>query len=139
MTGKALDKKTILLAVLAVLVFLVVKLFAQALGPRVSISWPRSGVHAVFLSNGQVYFGKIEKESRDVLVLGDIFYLKLSKPVLSQEELQNESATSLIKLGNELHGPEDRMAIRQSQILFVEKLKPDSRVVKAIEEYRKGK
>lgn len=42
---------------------------------------------------------------------------------------------SLVKLGNELHGPEDKMSINLSQVLFVEDLKVDSKVVEAIRAY----
>jgi hypothetical protein len=98
----------------------------------------RGGVYAVFLANGQVYFGNIARENDRSLYLKNIYYLKLSKPVLSQEDLQDDSAASLVKLGNELHGPEDAMEVRQSQILFVEKLKGDSKVTKAIDQYKNG-
>ncbi len=95
------------------------------------------GYYAVFLDNGQVYFGKIKKENSRYLVLTNIFYLKSSKPVLSQEELQTDAGTALVKLGNELHGPEDWMDVNRAKILFVEKLKADSSVAKAIEQYQK--
>ena len=43
---------------------------------------------------------------------------------------------SLIKLGNELHGPTDEMRITRSHILFIEDLKNDSAVVLAIKTFR---
>ena len=98
----------------------------------------RSGVHAVFLANGQVYFGNIRRETEETVTISDVYYLKLSKPVLTQEELQSQSDASLVKLGNELHAPEDRMEISRAQILFVEKLKSDGRVAKAIDAYKSG-
>lgn len=91
---------------------------------------------AVFLTNGQVYFGRIQNHD-DFITMSDIYYLK------AQENLQSGSTTSttkpditLIKLGNELHGPEDFMNIDKDQILFWENLKEDGRVVKAIREYQ---
>jgi hypothetical protein len=39
----------------------------------------------------------------------------------------------LIKLGNELHGPTDKMYINRSQVLFYEQLRKDSQVVVNIE------
>jgi len=44
----------------------------------------------------------------------------------------------LIKLGNEIHGPADSMIITKDHILFIEQLKDDSKVVRAIKEYQKG-
>ena len=46
---------------------------------------------------------------------------------------------TLIKLGGELHGPKDQMTINRNQILFIEELKADSKVVTAIVASRKGK
>lgn len=91
----------------------------------------RSGLYAVFLTNGQVYFGNIVKEDDRRLVLNGIYYIqqKNGQPA-------DASDVSLLKLGNELHGPEDWMEINRDHVLFVEKLKNESRVVKAIREYR---
>lgn len=137
--GVKLDRKNpVLLATLTFAgIFLAVAL-AIAAADRVPLSFGRSGIYAIFLSNGQVYFGRIGTETSRDLVLTDIYYLNLSKPVLSQQDLQDGSAASLVKLGNELHGPEDRMEIKQSQVLFVEKLKTDSKVTQAIEAYDKS-
>ena len=44
---------------------------------------------------------------------------------------------SLIKLGEELHEPEDLMIINKDNILFIENLKADSKIVKAIVESQK--
>ncbi len=99
-----------------------------------------SGYQAVFLSNGQVYFGKLSDVSDTYVTLRDIYYLQV---VQQQQQLQGQQAVqagqspqvSLVKLGNELHGPADVMKINRSQILFYEDLKQDSQVVRAIRDY----
>ena len=92
---------------------------------------------AVFLSNGQVYFGQITKVNPDYIVLSDIFYLNASEPVQPSSGFSND--ISLVKLGCELHGPSDVMHIPKSSVTFWENLKKhDSQVVKAIEDW-KGK
>ena len=99
-----------------------------------------SGYQAVFLSNGQVYFGKLSDASDAYATLKDIYYLQV---VQQQQQLQGQQAAqsgqqpqvSLVKLGNELHGPADVMKINRSQILFYEDLKTDSQVVRAIKDY----
>jgi len=98
-----------------------------------------SGYQAVFLSNGQVYFGKLSDAKDTYVTLRDIYYLQV---VQQQQQLQGQQAApgqqpqvSLVKLGNELHGPADVMKINRSQILFYEDLKTDSQVVKAIKDY----
>lgn len=102
---------------------------------------------AVFLTNGQVYFGKINSHNSTYLELVDIYYLQV-KPVLQQGDEGNDNANknpqeqktelSLVKLGNELHGPMDRMMINKDQVVFVEDLKDDSTVTDAIKRYQQG-
>lgn len=93
---------------------------------------------AVFLTNGQVYFGKLQNASGDYLELTDIYYLQVDSEIQSGEETDaaaTDSNVQLIKLGNELHGPQDEMQISAQQVLFWENLKPDSRVSEAIANY----
>ena len=95
---------------------------------------------AVFLANGQVYFGKLSDPNRPYATLKDIYYLQVVQQQLQgQQSTQQTGQTpqvSLVRLGNELHGPEDEMKISNTQILFYEDLKPDSQVVKAINDYK---
>lgn len=99
---------------------------------------------AVFLSNGQVYFGKVRSIQKDNLVLNDIYYLQVVNQPLQTtqqgdevggDDAQTQQGLTLIKLGNELHGPTDEMVINRDHILLIEKLKSDSRVVEAIDAY----
>jgi hypothetical protein len=53
-------------------------------------------------------------------------------------QLEQATATSLVKLGEELHGPEDEMVINNEHIIFTERLKADSQVVSAIAEHKSG-
>jgi len=97
---------------------------------------------AVFLSNGQVYFGKVTDVNSQTLVLEDIYYLRVAKNLQAGADIEGQPTTdsfSLIKLGNEIHGPEDKMSINLDHVLFVEDLKADSKVVEAINEYKIGK
>jgi len=85
---------------------------------------------AVFLDNGQVYFGKLDQSDEDFFVLTNVFYLQSGVAVTETASL------SLTKLGAEAHGPEDRMKINVDHILFIEDMKSDSKVVKAIQQYQ---
>jgi len=92
---------------------------------------------AVFLSNGQVYFGQTSHEDKDVVNLKDIYYLQVTRALQPATEGQTEQQElSLVKLGNELHGPEDQMRINRDHILFIEDLKEDGKVVRAIQRYK---
>ncbi|MCX6785830.1 MAG: hypothetical protein NTZ18_03205 [Candidatus Komeilibacteria bacterium] len=99
-----------------------------------------TGWQAVFLTNGQVYFGQVTKENDKIIVLADIYYLQVAQSPQpapeGQAAAQANSNLSLVKLGNELHGPKDAMKINMSQVLFTEELKSDSKVVDAIVRYK---
>lgn len=86
---------------------------------------------AVFLTNGQVYFGKLSAPGGDFYYLRQVYYLA------SQASPQNSRAQrpTLVKLGSELHAPEDLMVISRPQILYVENLKSSGKVSQAILHY----
>jgi hypothetical protein len=98
----------------------------------------------VFLTNGQVYFGKIGSTAGEFITMSDIYYLQVVQPPLQgtpatgqpAPEGQAQPQISLVKLGNELHGPVDEMHISRAQVLFYEDLKADGSVVKAIDAYK---
>lgn len=95
------------------------------------------GRQAVFLTNGQVYFGVIQSKDGDRIVLSDIYYLQSDRAINNASNLESQQDIKLVKLGNELHGPEDLMEINWQHVLFIEDLKADSRVVKAIQDFSK--
>jgi len=104
---------------------------------------------AVFLTNGQVYFGKLNKANSDYPELEDIYYLQVqnvpiqpAEPATNEEGVQPAQQTEqrliLVKFGTELHRPMDKMYINKDHILMFEDLASDSNVVTAIENYKAG-
>ena len=98
---------------------------------------------AVFFTNGQVYFGKLSPMNNDYMKLTDIYYLQTKSTTSSDANPQQttsseENSPQLIKLGNELHGPEDQMILSKEQVLFYENLKADGKVAQSIEQYKKS-
>jgi hypothetical protein len=95
---------------------------------------------AVFLANGQVYFGKLSDPNSQYTTLKDIYYLQVVEQQLQGQQYGQQTGQtpqiSLVKLGSELHGPVDEMKISRAQILFYEDLTPDSQVGKAINDYK---
>ncbi len=89
---------------------------------------------AVFLDNGQVYFGKLSDTNKEFHTLTDVYYLQTGAIGLDAT-----SSLSLTKLGNEAHGPEDEMRINKTHILFIEDMKEDSKVVGAIKDHKSKK
>lgn len=94
---------------------------------------------AVFLTNGQVYFGKVKQPEAGTVTLSDIYYLQSNQSTQGSgaDNTADDNQLSLVKLGNELHGPEDMMAINRDQILFWENLKDSGKVVQAIKQNQK--
>ncbi len=85
---------------------------------------------AVFLSNEQVYFGKITEVNGEYVSLKNVYYLRTSSEL---EKTDPGQSLNLVKLGGELHGPEDLMYIPKKNIMFWENLKSDSRVLRLIQ------
>lgn len=95
---------------------------------------------AVFLAGGQIYFGKLDFVSADYMRLTEVFYVQsgANQPAGDEAEAAEGSDLQLIKLGEEVHAPEDEMFINRDQVLFFENLKQDGQVVELIENYRSG-
>ena len=134
--------------------FLLVVVIVLVLGTSVFQSfWANrhrsDSYQAVFLTSGQVYFGKLERLTDKEIVIVNVYYLQSSenpqpatgtKPE-TNANINSSAATapqySLVKLGSELHGPQDRMYINRSQVLFTEDLKDSSQVVTTIRQLQK--
>jgi hypothetical protein len=98
---------------------------------------------AVFLTNGQVYFGKVSDINGSYVKVSDIYYLQVQQSVQPDDKTKtstssDSSQVSLAKLGSELHGPEDTMYVSRQQVLFWENLKNDGKVVQAINSYKQS-
>lgn len=89
---------------------------------------------AVFLSNGQVYFGKIGGISKQAVDLRDVYYL-------TQTNTGTGGTTgdyTLVKLGcQQIHSPLDQMVVSREQVSFWENLSDEGKVVKSIKEFQK--
>ncbi|MFA6405760.1 MAG: hypothetical protein WCW46_03390 [Candidatus Paceibacterota bacterium] len=94
-----------------------------------------SQYYAVFLTNGQVYFGKPINKSANETVLSEVYYLQPSENAEASQQLAQPKFT-LVKLGQEIHGPTDKLFINSASILFSEQLRNDSKVVESIKNYK---
>jgi hypothetical protein len=97
-----------------------------------------SKFQAVFLNNGQVYFGHINELNKDYMSVSDIYYLRVNQQVQPDRQAAAQNDVSLVKLGCELHGPQDSMVVNRDQVTFWENLKEDGQVAKAVAEYVKA-
>lgn len=89
---------------------------------------------AVFLNNGQVYFGNITKLNDKFVHLKNIYYLTQS----TGTDTQSANNYSLVKLGcQQIHDPTDEMVINRDQVTFWENLNNDGKVVSSINQFKK--
>jgi hypothetical protein len=115
------------------------------------ISFDSSNWQAIFLTNGQVYFGHMKGFEENYQELADIYYLQVqevpiqpAQPAEQQAGVQPAAAPKteqkliLVKFGTELHKPQDMMFVNRDHIMFYETLAADSPVVKSIEDYLKA-
>lgn len=87
---------------------------------------------AVFLVNGAVYFGKIEKMGNKYIEMTDVYYIQ------SQQNPDTKQIDSrLVKRGREFHGP-DRIYINNAQVLYIEPVAPDSKIAQTMKEIRQN-
>jgi hypothetical protein len=77
---------------------------------------------AVFLSNGQTYFGRYIDRLGPYVKIENAYYIQTNQA----EDQSTPPESRLIKRGNELHQPLSSVLIPRTAILFVEDLRPDS-------------
>lgn len=87
----------------------------------------------VILTTGQMYFGKLQNQSGDYLVIKSPY---VEQAVESEEKNADGSAkqaqTTLLKVSSQLYGPDDSIAIKASQVILWQNLRDDSKVSQAI-------
>jgi hypothetical protein len=105
-----------------VLLFAVVRWWDFALP-----SFGAARYQAVFLSNGQTYFGRYIDRIGSYVKIEGAYYIQQT-PTATQDQPNLPPESKLIRRGSELHQPLPFVLIPKTAILFVEDLKPDSGV-----------
>lgn len=122
--------------VLTILIVLIGAVLAASLllpkGERINAA----GYQVVYLTNNQAYFGKLKNTSGEYLVIQSPYAPQnVAQP--NQDEAQENAAvannqTTLLKVRDQVYGPEDSISIKSDQVLFWQNLRDDSKVVQAI-------
>lgn len=108
--------------------------------------WPKSQntaidagkYQAVFFTNDNVYFGKLEDFNDKYYKMTKVYYPQAQQNATTtdadkQQTVSNQNNITLLKLSDAIHGPEDSMMIAKDQVLFYQNLKADSKVSKLID------
>jgi len=88
-----------------------------------------SAFWAVYLDSGQVFYGRKDKSDKNYVVMSNVFYYH---PAI---KLTKSGNVRLVKVGTEIHQPQDFVYVNKQHIDRQEQLSSDSKVVKAIEQY----
>lgn len=83
---------------------------------------------AVIINNNQQYFGHLKGLGTEQPYLTDVYYVQANQ----RSGNVNSPEFTLIKFGNEIHGPEDVMYLNWDAVLYWTTLKQDSQVVQSI-------
>ena len=102
-------------------------LLGAALDPQ-GLPWVGSErLSAVFLLDGQAYFGHLEDTPfSGTIVLRDVYYINDASKVTT------DLPVGLLKRGSELHQPVDTMYIRRDRVLAIERVTAGSPIGLAI-------
>lgn len=96
--------------------------------------------YAVKLINGEEYYGQVSDTKSDPVVITNVFYnYDQIKDGVVDKNYSPEMSTNLrlVKRGKEIHGPDGSMSVVRGQVIYMEPLKDDSKVLKAILNYEK--
>ncbi|HCR55350.1 TPA: hypothetical protein DIV49_00090 [Candidatus Saccharibacteria bacterium] len=91
------------------------------------------GYQVVYLTNNQAYFGKLQNTEGSYLVIEGAYTAQEVQAPATSKNKTPETQTTLVKVRDQVAGPEDSIAIRADQVLFWQNLRSDSKVSQAIE------
>jgi len=93
----------------------------------------RGEYQAVFLTNGQTYFGRYYERIGAYAKIEDVYYLQQA----DSSDPNATPSTRLVRRGSELHSPDHRMLVPKSAILFVEDLTDGSPIAQFMRQDRR--
>jgi hypothetical protein len=96
---------------------------------------PRVGAQryqAVFLENGQTWFGHYRDRIGPYAAMDMVFYVQTK----AAQETDAPAVSQLIRRGNELHAPDPQVLIPKTAIRFIEDLRDDSPIAKYMDAQR---
>ena len=95
-----------------------------------------SRYQAVFLSNGQIYFGKLSSFNEESFKITSVYYpqAQTTGEDAAADVQSEQSNISLFRITDGVHGPDDEMIVMKNQILYYENLQANSKVTQLIEQ-----
>lgn len=100
-------------------------------------------ISAVTLTNGQTYFGRMEKFGAHTVVLFNPYYLQVNPTdgTATDATIEETTATNpeaglqLKKLSDDFHQPNDYLIVNRDEVLYWQHLNSSSPIIEAMVEY----
>ncbi|MEA3463708.1 MAG: hypothetical protein U9R14_01350 [Patescibacteria group bacterium] len=124
---------TLLLAVILIGAAIFWMFFYNKSGDLVDLD-KEQGWYTIKLVNEEIYYGQVGDVSADPVVIQNVYY-NYGQQKDEKKAMDETGSLRLVKRGQETHGPDGTMNIIRSQVLYLEPLREDSKVLKAILEY----
>ncbi len=97
--------------------------FTSAQGQSIN----RSAYQVVYLTNGQAYFGKLQNTNGEYLVMRSPYSAQSVQPDPKAGE-EAAPTTTLLRVHDQVYGPDDSIAIRAETVAFWQNLRDDSKI-----------
>lgn len=114
-------------SIVAILVFILAVAawvhFTGAQGQSIN----RSAYQVVYLTNGQAYFGKLQNTNGEYLVMSSPYSAQSVQPDPKAGE-EAAPTTTLLRVRDQVYGPDDSIAIRAETVAFWQNLRDDSKI-----------
>ena len=94
------------------------------------------GWYAVKMVDGEIFYGQVKDTKADPIVIENVYY-NYEQTRDDKKEVDETASLKLVKRGKETHGPTGSMNVVRSQVIYMEPLGEDSKVLGAILEYEK--
>lgn len=92
--------------------------------------------YAVKLTTGETFYGQVKNTASDPIVMNSVYYDYDQQKGDNAKPAENNTLR-LVKRGGETYGPDGTVEIVRSQVVYMEPMKDDSEVLKAILNYEK--
>ena len=123
--------------IVALAIVVIILAGAYFLGFNKMMFGSNTGYKAIFLTNGQVYFGKITRETSRDIYISDVYYIQVQdqvQPATTEgEQPKTVQVPTLLKRGDELHRPYGSMRINRDQMVVIENVGADSKILQQIQ------
>lgn len=134
--GSGLIGKAVVFVLFIVIVFFGFSHFSdnQKSEPVAPVATSETGWYAVKLTNDEMYYGQIDDLGSDPVIVKNVYYNydQLNAGDTSESGRADGKNLRLVKRGEEVHGPDGSLSVVRSQVVYMEPMKEDSKVLQAI-------